>query len=133
MPIDPDDERPITRGQAERLIGATQDAVASTNRLADTNSWRRFSQIVLVCVVAAVAVLSVTNYLLYRQVQNTASCRTSFATARADALDDWIRSFPTTPPKTAAEQEQVRALSAAKQAAYLKVSNQYINAVKDHC
>lgn len=128
-----DDERPVTRGQMERLTELTAQAIQTTERLADTNSWRKLSQVVLVAVVAAVTVLSVTNYLLYRQVQNTASCRTSFATARADALDDWIRTFPTTPPTTAAGVEQLRELSAVKQAAYLKVSNQYLDAVKNHC
>jgi cytochrome c-type biogenesis protein CcmH/NrfG len=123
--VDPPTDQAVTREQTERLIAATE-------RLADTNSWRKISQGVLVCVVAAVAALSVTNYLLYRQVQSTASCRANFAAARADALDDLVRTIPVGRPTTA---EQARAATefAIKQQAYLKVSDQYTDAVRHNC
>jgi hypothetical protein len=125
-PISDNDVRPVTRGQTERLIAATE-------RLADSNTWRKAARVLLALGMVGLLALGVSNFLLYQQVKAQASCRSVFAAARANALDDWIRALPSTTPKTPAELKQIQQVSQAKRLAYLKVSDQYLDAVRHSC
>jgi len=73
-PIANDDERPITRSQAERLIAATE-------RLADTNTWRKVARVVVYIVVAVTLILSGASGALYLRVSSDASCVRQWAVA----------------------------------------------------
>lgn len=101
--------------------------------LAETNTWRRIGRIVVAVGLVVILGLCVSNIILYRQIRDTANCRVSLAVARADALDDWIRIFPSTQPKTPAEQAALQRLSNARRLAYLQVSDEYTAAVKHSC
>lgn len=111
-------------------IRALRDDV---RHLAETNTWRRIGRIVLAVGLVVILGLCVSNIILYRQIRDTANCRVSLAVARADALDDWIRIFPSTQPKTPAEQAALQRLSNARRLAYLQVSDEYTAAVRHNC
>lgn len=121
-----DGDLPATRDQVTELI-------AAVNHLAETNTWRKVARVALGIGIVALLILSLSNVALYRQVKNTATCRTSFATARADALDDWIRALPAETPSTKAELDRATQISQIKRLAYLKVSDQYTDAVQHNC
>lgn len=125
-PTGTDGDLPATRDQVAELIEVVR-------HLAETNTWRKVGWAVLWAVVGLFVVISVTNVMLYRQVKTSASCRASFAAARADALDDWIRALPANTPKTPADLAKAEEISQIKRLAHLKVSDQYTNAVQNHC
>lgn len=101
--------------------------------LAETNTWRRIGRIALAVGLVVILALCVSNIVLYLQIRATANCRSHLAVARADALDEWIRIYPDSPPKDPAETVALARMSKVKRLAYLQASDKYTAAVQHNC
>ncbi len=133
-----------------KRIGELHDAWESEK--ASAHRWR-WVTVVLVVLVLAVAGLAWNNrstaHTVAAQTQTAkqlAACvrayananadrtnvLTPLASARSDALDDWIRATPDTAPQTPAERAAALRTYTVKRLAYLKASDAYSAAVQDN-
>lgn len=126
-------------------IDTLEQTAQTSNELADQRNDRILHRIWAIAAAGVVMLilLGVVTWALFytvhvvgcvKEYANANAARTNvltpLANARADALDGWIRILPDTPPKTAAEQQDLQAQSEAKRLAYLQASDAYSAAVQ---